>query len=193
VKEFAFFIRDGRFSKIDTAAAHYSAVRQQMGICHALTRREIFCYSQLHKGHIEHLVQEMRFGIDAVLQASERVSALIASIEADPTAQLKSSKGFQILQSPTGKARNVINAEDLLARCNLPDSAKLLPRVSWLIADAARRNGLSLHKPSRLQDEFPELVNVTEQTLQRWLDCLDVLFAIRHHAECKVPSFRPFE
>lgn len=191
VKEYAWFVRDGRFSKIDTAQAHLAAVSQQCAIAHALTRRGIASYAHLQKGDIEALVQEMRYGTDAVLHASERAVQHIAAIEARPEIANVPYRGFPVARNAQGHSKNMIDSAQLVAACNLPDRAKSLPRVSWLIATAALRNGMTPMTKQPAKD-MPALNNVTKQQLQRWLDSLDLLFTFRNYAECEIPGFRPF-
>ena len=192
VKEYAWFIRDARFSKIDTARAHKAAVYQQLAIAHALTLLGMPSYAHLQRGDVDALVQELRFGIDAVLHASARVAARIEMIENDPEARSRRYKGFPVARNVQGFSKNMIDSAQLLAQCNLPYSAITLPRVSWLIATAALRNGMMPASKRELSEVIPSLQNVTKQQLQRSLDALDLLFAIRHHAQCELPSFRPF-
>jgi integrase len=192
VKEYAWFVRDPRFSKIDTAAAHSAAVKTQRTLAHALTLRGIPSYAHLQPGDIDELVQELRFGVDAVLHASERVAAYIERIEGDPHARGQPYKGFPVARTVKGYSKNIIDSGQLVAACNLPDSAKLLPPVAWLIAGAAERAGMKPRSRRDREEAVPARQNVTKQQLQRSLDTLDLLFAIRDHAQCEIPDFRPF-
>lgn len=191
VKEYAWFVRDPRFSKIDTAVGHVGAANLQRSIAHALTLRGIWSYSHVQNADIEELVQELRFGADCVLHASERVAELIDKIETDPDARKSRYKGFPVARTVAGFSKNMIDTSQLLAQCNLPDSAKVLPRVAWHVAKAAIRNGMAPPKKDS-SEVIPPQQNVTKQQLQRSLAAIDLLFAIRHHAKCDVPRFRPF-
>lgn len=190
VKEYAFFVRDPRFSRIDTAQTHASAVSQQLALAHALSHRQLASYAHLQRQDVEELVQAIRFGVDGVLRASERVAAYIAQIEADPTARTRPYAGFPVARTAAGHSKNMIDPAAVMVECNLPSSAKMLPRVSWLIRQAALRNGMSHY--GELAAEIPALSNVTKQALQRWLDSIDMVYVIRHDAECETLAYRPF-
>lgn len=192
VKEYAWFVRDPRFSKIDTALAHIAAVNLQRAMAHALSLRGIWSYAHVQAADIDDLVQELRFGVDRVLHASERLAKLIETIENDPEARTRRYRGFPVARTVVGHSKNMIDSGQLLARCNLPDSAKILPRVAWIVATTARRNGMAHPTNRDLGEANAPYQNVTKQQLQRSLAAIDLLFAIRHHARCEVPNFRPF-
>jgi hypothetical protein len=191
VKEFAWFLRDARFSRIEDAWGQRGCVYAQLAIAHALTLRGIESYSHLQRGDVEALVQDLRLGTDGVLHASERLAAHINKIENDPEARCRRYKGFPVARSAKGFSKNVLDTSQLLAECNLPKSASYVPRVNWLVATAALRNGMSSYSRAR-GAKMPPFRNVTKQHLQRSLDALDLLFAVRHYAQCEVPTFRPF-
>lgn len=192
VKEYAWFIRDSRFSKIDTAETHYLSVNLQKAVAHALSLKEITSYAHLQKGDIEELVQEFRYGVYGVLHASERVGAHLKELDEHEAAQNQPYRGLPVRRASARRSQNVVDASRLIADCNLPQSALLLERVAWHIAKAAERAGLS-PKSARLRaDVPPPLQNVTKQQLQRSLGTLDLLYAIKDHALCDVLTFRPF-
>jgi hypothetical protein len=192
VKEYAFFVRDGRFSSIATASAHFQTVRLQMAIAHALTLRNIPSYAHLQPADIDELVQELRFGLDGILKAAERVEAFIKALASDPTARAERYKGFPVARTPQGRSKNMIDSAQLMTLCHLPDSAKMLPRVAWLTADAAVRYGMSPGSKGERPSTLPALENVTCQQLQRSLDCLQVLYSMRNFVKCEAPQAPPF-
>ena len=80
VKEYAWWLRDPRFSRIDDAFTHASMVRNLMHLAYALTIRNISSFAHLQPYDVEQLVEECRYGADAVLRASERVEAYLQGL-----------------------------------------------------------------------------------------------------------------
>jgi hypothetical protein len=196
VKEYAWWVRDSRFSSIDDASTHASMVRNLMYIAHALSRRAIWSFAHLQPYDIEQLVEECRYGTDAVLHASERVEAYLAKLAAEHAAaepELRKRFGGlpEYVIPSTGGRSKTVHAEPILAACNLPQSAGQLPRVATLIGLAAIANGLNPRWTQQARSLEP-LKNQTAQTIQRWLDPLEQLHAMRRRMEADALSFKPF-
>ena len=88
VKEYAFFVRDDRYAAVDDAVTHAQAVRTLMHLAHALTLRKLSSFAHLQPYDLKEIVEECRYGIDAVLHASERVEAYLQSLAADALAAI---------------------------------------------------------------------------------------------------------
>lgn len=190
VKEYAWWVRDSRFSRIDDAFTHASMVRNLMNLAHALTIRGIWSFAHLQPYDLEQLVEECRYGADAVLRASERVQAHLQTLAADNERDPKPFGGLPPYIIPSRGVRSGgVHTEKIVAACNLPPSATILPRVSALIRQAAVANGL---RRDPAPEEIPQLTNVTVQALQRWLDPLEQLYAMRRHIDAEAITFKPF-
>lgn len=190
VKEYAWWVRDPRFSRIDDAFTHASMVRNLMNLAHALTIRGISSFAHLQPYDLEQLVEECRYGADAVLRASERVQEHLQTLAADNERDPKPFGGLPPYIIPSRGVRSGgVHTEKIVAACNLPPSATILPRVSALIRQAAVANGL---RRDPAPEEIPQLTNVTVQALQRWLDPLEQLYAMRRHIDAEAITFKPF-
>ena len=192
VKEYAWWVRDPRFSRIDDALTHASMVRNLMNLAHALTIRGIWSFAHLQPYDLEQLIEECRFGSDAVLRASDRMQTYLQALAADNERDPKPFGGLpQYVRPSTGIATGLIHTAEVVAACNLPAGATLLPRVSALIRRAAVANGLGVKNAAPAED-IPQLTNVTVQALQRWLDPLEQLYAMRRHIDAEAITFKPF-
>lgn len=192
VKEYAWWLRDPRYSRIDDATTHASMVRNLINLAHALTLREIASFSHLQPYDVEQLVEDCRYGMDAVLRASERVGAYLERLASKNAASPKPFGGLPSYVVPTSGARTtVIHSEQIVAACNLPCSASRLPRVATLIAQAGLANGMKT-RSGKIEGASGPLSNVTIQSLQRWLAPLEQLYAMRRRMEAESISFKPF-
>lgn len=63
VKEYAWWVRDPRFSSIDDSQTHCTMVRNLMHLAHALVARGIRTFAHLEPYDIEQLVEDARFGV----------------------------------------------------------------------------------------------------------------------------------
>ncbi|MBC7102564.1 MAG: hypothetical protein H5U13_04950 [Parvibaculum sp.] len=190
VKEYAWWLRDPRYSRIDDAYTHASMVRNLMHLAYALTIRNISSFAHLQPYDVEQLVEECRYGADAVLRASERVEAYLQGLAVANVVSPAPFGGLPQYVIPSSGARTkIVHSARVVAACNLPSSASLLPRVAAVIAQAAKANGLKTRWPLREPEPLP---NVTVQAMQRWLDPLEQLHAMRRCIEAEAISFKPF-
>ena len=191
VREYAWWVRDPRYSRIDDAVTHATMVRNLINLAHALSLRGLRSFAQLQPYDVEQLVEECRYGADAVWHASERMEAHLAAIQATDSLAPSPFGGLPRYPDPqTGKAKNIVYAMKLVTSCNLPAGASKLPRIATLISQSADTNGLSRKSASgRVLSPLP---NITIQALQRWLDPLEQLHAMRHRLEAESIGFKPF-
>ena len=190
VKEYAWWVRDARYSRIDDAYTHRIMVRNMIGLAHALSIRKLQSFAQLQPFDIEELVEECRYGTDAVLRASERISAHLERLAQESTASTIPYGGLPRYQGANGRLHYIVDRAALAQSCYLPVSVTKLSRVSALISQAAIANGLRVREAPPA--DLPPLENQTSQTLQRWLDPLEQLYAMRYRIEAEAIKFRPF-
>lgn len=187
VREYAWWVRDARFSRVDDAFVHLNLVRNLMHLSHRLTLDGNSSFSHLVPYDIEQIVEACRFGMDAVLQASDRVAVYLARQLADENSRSGPRLPVQITKGQTSS--KLVAPTAIVIGCSLPPSAAKLPRVSWRIATAARQAGL---RGRAISEEEPELTPQTVQALQRWLDPLEQLYAMRGRMKADTLSFKPF-
>lgn len=195
VKEYAFLVRDSRYSAIDDAETHALTVRNLMYLAHALTLRKIWSFSHLQPYDVNQIVEECRFGADALVHASQRVESFLKALATADELAKKDASGqlpFQRLSlyaTPSGH----VHSAAIMAACKLPEAAGRFPCVATLIAKAANANGLKVNDRSKLDcDEERPLKNVTVQSMLRWLAPFEQLYAMRRRIEAEAIDFKPF-
>lgn len=194
VKEYAWWLRDPRYSRIDSAGRHKVMVGNLMKFAHALTLRNIKSFSHIQPYEIQVLVEDCCYGTDAVLHAFDRVDAYLNDLQASSEIDSKPYGGLpEYVDSSSGVRTGVVHTTRILSACNLPFAASKLPRVSARIAQAASLNGLKHPSTSkRVDGEIPMLRNQKIQTIQAWLDPLEQLYAMRRKIKAEAITFKPF-
>jgi len=192
VKEYAWWVRDARYSRIDDAVTHVIMVRNLMNVAHALSLRKIWTFAHLQPYDLEQLIEECRYGADAIFHASERVEAYLQELRADHDIDPKPFGGLPRYSRAGSEApSNRVESGPIVSACHLPASASKLPGVAALIARAATANGLKT-RSGNTTGEVALLSNVTVQALQRSLDPLEQLYAMRRQIKADTIGFRPF-
>lgn len=188
VKEYAWWVRDPRFSRIDTSITHKCMVQNLINLAHALSMRKLGSFSHLQPFDIEQIIEECRFGVDGVFHASERVEAYLKYTMTN--SKYKKFRGLLYrLHASSENRSNQLDPSAIVMACNLPLSASRLPGVARLIRKAAAEVGAL---PELETLEPFQLTNLTSQSIQRWLDPLEQIYAMRRHMEADSISFRPF-
>ena len=195
VKEYAWWVRDSRYSRIDDAEVHRAAVHSLMHLAHALTLRGMWTFAHLQPYDLEQLIEECRFGADSVVHASARVEKYLQELASNNEIDPQPYGGLPLLLLPSGRLQKCIDTAKVVAACNLPSSAaKNFPRVSALLGHAAVANGLRRNRggDNKASNDVPPFSNVTVLAMQRWLVPLEQLFAMRRRIEAEAICFRPF-
>lgn len=192
VKEYAFWVRDSRFSRIDDATTHQTMVRNLMSLAHALSLRNFSSFAHVQPYDLDLLIDECRYGSDTVLHASERVEKFLQKLKKENSKLLVPEPfgGLPRYVHIHGSVTKIIHAEAVIDACELPSGTSALPRVAALIGRAAAENGLKTK--SRRGAEAIPLPNLTVQALQRWLDPLEQLYAMRRKIVAESLNFKPF-
>jgi len=191
VKEYAWWVRDPRFSRIDDAFTHVAMVRNLLNLTHALSIRGITSFSHLQPYDVEQLIESCRYGLDGVLNARDRVDAYLKRLAKANASHPQAYGGLPQYLTPSKRKTRLIDAEQVMSTCHLPSSAKLLSSVAALLNQAAGANDMQMRRSlgSATSESTP---NVTVQALQRWLDPLEQLYAMRRHVHADAITFRPF-
>lgn len=198
VKEYAFFLRDDRFAAVDDARTHVVAVRNLMYLAHALTMRNIFSFSHVQPFDLGEMIEECRFGADAVVHASERVEKYLATLAAKnigPSPRGIESEPFGGLPRQINLSKgqvNVVSCAAIVAACNLPSGAKLFSGVATLISKSAKASGLQSNGKKHNCDDVRPTKNITVQALQRWLVPIEQLYTMRRQIAAESIGFKPF-
>lgn len=189
VKEFAFFARDSRFSVIDDAKTHVTAVRNLMHLAHALSLNNIWSFAHLQPFDLECIVEDCRYGADAVIHAAERLELYLESSKRSglPYAGLPRSTN-----KTNGKFTKSVDSAELMRLCNLPASASMSPCVATITAKAALSVGLRPNSGITERDEIRPIKNVTAQSLLRWLMPIEQLHEMRRSIVADSVGFKPF-
>jgi len=195
IREFAWWVRDVRYSRIEHAATHKATVVKAIYLAHALTLRGLTSFAQLQPYDVELLVEECRYGTDAVLRASERIKSHIDACAAGVGFPRRGHPGIAEYKNQTGYPTGLVDRRALIEACRLPLGSLKIVRVSALISRAAIENGFRVPRPAEKLSDLPPQVNVTAQELQRWLDPLEQLYEMRrrlHDEGVDTIGFRPF-
>lgn len=175
VREYAWWVRDPRFSRIDDATTHKQFVRHLLLTAHALTYRNIWSFAHIQPFDIEELIEEFRYGVDAVLHATERVEQYLAKGVTPSTLACRSrNSSSSFLQA-------------VLADCHLPSNL----RISG-ISRAISRFGAGQRGATREVGTGEALPNITAQAMLRWLDPIEQLYVMRRRLEAETIIFKPF-
>lgn len=196
VKEYAFWVRDPRYSRIDDAVTHKAMVGNLMYLAHALTIRGIWSFRHLQPYEIETLVEECRYGTDAVTRASDRVQEYFYQIAADAQSSSERFNGVpEYRNATTGWRTCMIDSSALTRQLCLPSAVKGIPRVAAAIGRGAVANGLRTPSGKAEAPELPPQTNQSVQAVQRWLDPLEQLYAMRLRLKAEkidAIAFKPF-
>lgn len=196
VKEYAWWVRDPRYSRIDDARTHSARVRNLIHVTHALSIRKLPSFAHLQPYDIEQLIEECRYGSDAVIQASERLETYLDQLAAENKINPKPYGGLPRYIAPSGRVSRYVHVKRVLEACNLPSNVAVLPRVAAIIARAAVANGLLLKTvrgaKAAASSDLPALPNLTSPALYRWLEPLEQLYAMRRRIEAEAITFKPF-
>lgn len=196
VKAYAFLVRDSRYSRIDDAQTHGTMVANLCYWAHALSLRGIPSFSLLQPYDIECIVEDCRFGAMSVVHALERIAQFFKDYA---TRHAGSSERFaglpETLNATTGWRQGLIDSPAILRACNIPEKLKINPHVARAIKREGKRFGFRFNEkgPVDLGKEAPS--NITVQALQRWLDPIEHLYAMRRafgRAGVDAIEFKPF-
>lgn len=184
VKEFAWWVRDKRFSKIESATTHVTLVGKLMTISHALSLRGIFSFLDVDPFTIDELVEETAYGFEGLLHASERVEHWIA--------ETRRTRGEDAFRQMSDAATSRLNALAVFAECNLPASVRHVPRVSQLLINLAFDVGILPHKSDVVAAELPEPKVITTTSLAQYLSIFEIMYAMRRRMAAETITFSPF-
>ncbi|MDH2133999.1 site-specific integrase [Sphingobium yanoikuyae] len=198
VKEYAFLVRDGRYSKVDNADVHAALVRNVIKIARYLTDLGIYTFAEFTPYLVEKFVEFARYGTEAVLAVPEKIRAYIIRLASEQRERPTDFGGFPVQGqrasegSPVPKHRTSFLDYDAVGQAiGLPGwILPHCPQARWHLVTAAIDHGV---KVSTLPaDEMPEIANVTVQNLTSWLDPIEGLYAMADVIGDDAIKRRPF-
>lgn len=77
VKEFAYWCREGAYTKIDDAHTHNLSVRSLMYVAHALSLRGVESFSRASPFDIEQITEASRWGAESLIDGAPRLKAFL--------------------------------------------------------------------------------------------------------------------
>lgn len=194
VKEYAWWIRDPRFSRIDDSQTQATMVRNLMYAAHALSVEGIASFSHIQPYDVEILVKKFQHGSIGALSALKRIETYVRELSGDNAEVILPFGGLQehVVHAPS-KGTKTLNRAGLLRACNLPVSVASRPAVAALLERIAKDSGL---RPADSAADRPigSLIEkpITTQALARYLDPIEQLYAMRRHVCAEAISFKPF-
>lgn len=194
VKEYAWWVRDPRFSRIDDSQTHATMVRNLMYAAHALSAEGIASFAHIQPHDIDTLVQKFQHGTVGALSALKRIEQYVRELAGDDPEVIKPFGGLQefVVISPSNGVIT-LDRNSLLRACNLPVRVGSRPAVGALLDRIAKKNGL--HPTDCASDQtFDSHIEkpITTQALARYLDPIEQLYAMRRHIRAEAIPFRPF-
>lgn len=175
-KEYAFRIRDPRFSRIDDAQTHVTSVRNLIYIAHRLCYDGLTSFSQAQPFDIDQIVECVHLGIGGVVKADERIERYVNE-------DIR-NRG---VSPPLTKKESLRYFSEVRRNCGLPDNIKRTKRAAFSIRRAVSIN-------PEVTDTFNEAEepSISAESIRRWLEPLEFLYNMRHHVEADTITFRPF-
>lgn len=194
VKEYARWVRDPRFSRIDDSETHVTMVRTLMYVAHALSVEGIVSFFHLEPYDIDRLVEKLQHGTVGATSAIKRIEGFVAALgntNSDGLRQLDRLKEYTI--KAAGKSNRVLDRARIVSECNLPAGIIGRPAVSALFEKIAKDYGLD-SQASTGNPKAPLLPPqpLTTQALARYLEPIEQLWAMRRHIQAESISFKPF-
>jgi hypothetical protein len=182
VKEFAWWFRDPRFSKVENLDVYVTRVGLIMYLAHGLSLRRVDCFSKLLQLDIEEITNACVVGVDGVVKASDRLATFLGET---PIGALP------LLLGPGSKAQSVgLNRKAVLERACIPARAVNLPRLRFLIDHRNIAEGFRLKRPALTA--LPPHEPITSQRLSDWLTTFELLLSMRGHLEAPTITFKPY-
>ena len=189
VKEYAWWIRDSRFSRIDDAATHKAMVQNLMYTAHALSMDGIASFAHLQPYDIERLIPRYQLGVAGVLLALERIKTRLKELADENAKDPKPFGGLpEYIHSVSGKGTKKLHVLQFLSDCNIPAGAANCPQIASLLRLEARKQGMRTREVLVDQPAGP----ITTPALKRWLDPLEQMYAMRRHIQGEAITFRPY-
>ena len=189
VKEYAFFVRDDRYSRINDAAVHTASVYALMAICHGLALDGFTSFRHVSAKVLKGFLGRMITGNDGIFKASERLEKWLEKRKRVDGYGLRAGLPLRIRRD--GTQLKILNNAGLMELVGLPDSACKLPRVAHLCRIASREAGLGREDYAEM--ECPGETKLTSQSLFRVLSTLELLYIMRGRIAAVSLPERPFK
>lgn len=193
VKDYAFWIRDPRFSRIDDADAHKTLVQNLIHTAHSLSIDGIASFAHLQPYDIERLIPRYQKGLVGVLLAQERIKSHLASLAEQNAKNPKPFGGLpEYIHSVAGKGTRKLHVGRLLADCNIPAGAAKCQSIAALLRSEAKKQGMLAPESGLDEPSDSSRQPITAPALKRWLDPLEQMYAMRRHIRGEAIAFRPY-
>jgi integrase len=189
IKEFAFFIRDDRYARINDAGAHTASVYALMAICHGLALDGFSSFIHVNAKVLKQFLPRIVRGNEGIIKASDRLRHWLAKRERADGQGLRSGLPLRAHKEGTAHLNTLDNAR-LMELARLPESACKLPRVAYLCQEASREAGLTCQ--TNPTAKCPEEVKLSVQALYRYLNALQLLYVMRGRIAAVSLPDRPF-
>lgn len=171
-KEFAFWIRAGNYTRIDSAERHALYGRTMVRLCYGLTARGIFSFSNLTSADIDLICEHAAMGIDGLTHVSATMREALEKFQSweDVPQAFASAKKFDL--------------EATIEAFRLPTKWSRKAIKSELNAATLRLNGKLVEREKAEPITYSQVQVVT--------NIFDALFALRHFIDAPTIKFRPF-
>lgn len=187
VREYAFFVRDPRFFRIDDAETHASTVHCLMTFTHALALEGISTFNTVNRAVLKPFLKRVIYGADGLLKASERIEKWITQHEKLSCEELR-----KLLPLARNGRNWRLQAIEFLRSLGLPPIASQFVRCVYFL-DKLRIMAKLDARPETLPDKPPKMEAVNVNTIQRYLLAIESLFYMRNVIDAECIKERPFD
>lgn len=197
-KEFAYFVRDGRFSGTEDADRHRDYAQTLMNLCVAISLEGFRSFEFVDQTVIARLLPQIVKGTDALLKASNRLQIWLEV--RNKGKRHGYFKGLPLKRAGKGFGKR-LDYMALMRHAALPDSARTLSAVARVASKAAKEVGLDGNvdvdeEPAESESESVgaqvDDEQVTHQVMYRYLGTLEMLWSMRDHIQAVSIPEPPF-
>lgn len=188
ITEVTWHVRSSAFGTIDDANTQYEISRALQYAAHSLSRRGIFSFADAMPGDIDEIVEESRYGVDALTRASDRIQEYFDLLENS------GQEAPRYRNTVTGKLTALLDTAEICRACSLPYGViKRNRRATWALVQGARRFGVQTVRDHDCDGDIPPLDLLTSTRIYRYLGSLELLYTLRRKMHGDGLSFRPFD
>ncbi|URI11615.1 hypothetical protein MW290_22005 [Aquincola tertiaricarbonis] len=186
-REYAYWIRNQRYTRINDAETHAAVAQYMMLIIHGLAVDGLTSFKNVSKKFLKVFVRRMKFAGDGVLRASERIESWLKQHQHCNPQQLRA-----LLPLESNGHYWRLKATEFLRSIGLPISAARYPRAAHFMTMIRNRAELT-QQPESLPPAPPELAVPNVMTLTRMLGTFEALFNMRNVIDAIGIYERPFD
>lgn len=186
-REFAFWIRSPRYSRISDAETHAATVQFMMMIVHGLALDGLTSFKSVSRKYLKVFIERIKHAGDGILKAAERLDAWIKERE-----HLSASQFRALLPLQANGHYWRLQTGEFFEEIGIPIGAAKFPRVAHFVSVIRNRAEISKY-PEEIGTAPPARIKPHAMTIHRFLSTLETLFYMRHVIDAIGINERPFD